>query len=170
MAGLFAAALVARLPIGINGLAVVLFLREQTGSFAVPGAVAGGLALGTGLGAPFMGRLVDRLGARVLLPLAVANAGGILSLLALGYADAPAMVLVGVAVATGALYPPSPSVLRARFPELLSSEPALVPAAYALDSVLLEITFVFAPLLVAVVIAVLGAGAALAVSAATVLL
>ena len=58
------------------------------------------------------------------------------------------MVLVAVAVATGALYPPSASVLRARFPELLRSEPALVPAAYALDSVLLEVTFVFAPLLV----------------------
>ena len=170
MAGLFAAALVARLPIGINGLAVVLFLREQTGSFAVPGAVAGGLALGTGLGAPFMGRLVDRLGGRVLLPLAGAMAGGILALLALGHAGAPALVLVAVAVATGAVYPPSPSVLRARFPELLRSEPALVPAAYALDSVLLEVTFVLAPLVVVAVIALLGPGAALVVSAATVLL
>src|SRR6185436_6882786 len=169
MAGLFAAALVARLPIGINGLAVVLFLRDQTGSFAVPGAVAGGLALGTGVGAPFMGRLVDRMGARVLVPLAVANAAGIVSLLLLGYAGAPAILLIAVAVATGALYPPSPSVLRARFPELLSSEPALVPAAYALDSVLLEITFVLAPLVVVVAIALLGPGAALVVSAATVL-
>jgi MFS family permease len=170
MAGLFAAALVARLPIGINGLAVVLFLREQTGSFAIPGAVAGGLALGTGFGAPFMGRLVDRLGARVLLPLAGANAAGILALLGLGRADAPAQALVAVAVLTGAMYPPSPSVLRARFPELLRKEPALVPSAYALDSVLLEVTFVLAPLLVVAVIALLGAGAALVVSAATVLL
>ena len=116
MAGLFAAALVARLPIGINGLAVVLFLREETGSFAVPGAVAGGLVLGMGVGAPFMGRLVDRLGAHVLVPLAVANAAGILTVLGLGSAGAPAGVLVAVAVATGAMYPPSPSVLRARFP------------------------------------------------------
>jgi MFS family permease len=170
MAGLFAAALVARLPIGINGLAVVLFLREETGSFAVPGAVAGGLALGMGVGAPFMGRLVDRLGARVLVPLAMANAAGILAVLVLGGAGAPAAVLVAVGLATGAMYPPSPSVLRARFPELLTSEPGLVPAAYALDSVLLEITFVFAPLIVVAVIAVLGAGAALVVSAATVLL
>jgi MFS family permease len=169
MAALFAAALVARLPIGINGLAVVLFLRDQTGSFAVPGAVAGGLALGTGVGAPFMGRLVDRMGAGVLVPLAVANAAGIVSLLLLGYAGAPAILLIAVAVATGALYPPSPSVLRARFPELLSSEPALVPAAYALDSVLLEITFVLAPLVVVVAIALLGPGAALVVSAAAVL-
>ena len=170
MAGLFAAALVARLPIGINGLAVVLFLREETGSFAVPGAVAGGLALGMGVGAPFMGRLVDRLGARVLLPLAGANAAGILALLVLGHADAPPPVLVALGVATGAAYPPSPSVLRARFSELLREEPALVPSAYALDSVLLELTFVLAPLLVVAVIAVLGAGAALVVSAATVLL
>jgi MFS family permease len=169
MAGLYAAALVARLPVGINGLAIVLFLREQTGSFAVPGAVAGGLALGIGLGAPFMGRLVDRLGARVLLPLGAGNAAGILALLALGHADAPAAVLVAVAVATGALYPPSASVLRARFPELLESEPALVPAAYALDSVLLEITFVLAPLLVVAVVALVAAGAALVVSATLVL-
>jgi MFS family permease len=170
MAALFASALVARLPIGINGLAVVLFLRDQTGSFSVPGAVAGGLALGSGVGAPFMGRLVDRMSARVLLPLAGANATGILTLLVLGYADAPAALLVGVGVATGAMYPPSPSVLRARFPELLQSEPELVPSAYALDSVLLEITFVCAPLIVVAAIAALGPAAALVVSAATVLI
>lgn len=169
MAALYAAALVARLPIGINGLAVVLFLRDQTGSFSIPGAVAGGLALGLGLGAPFMGRFVDRYGARMLLPLALAHATGIVSLLLLGLADAHAAALVAVAVATGAAYPPSPSVLRARFPELLGGQPDLVPAAYALDSVLLEITFVLAPLLVVAVIAVVGPGAALVVSAGSVL-
>src|SRR5688500_10446530 len=165
MAALFGAALVSRLPIGINGLAIILFLREQTGSFSVAGAVAGGLALGIGIGAPFMGRLVDRHGARLLLLLAIANAAGILALLALGGANAPAFVLIAVAVLTGAAYPPSPSVLRARFPELLATQPELVPAAYALDSVLLEITFVCAPLLVVVAVAVLGAGAALVLSA-----
>lgn len=169
MAALYAAALIARLPIGINGLAVVLFLREQTGSFSVPGAVAGGLALGLGLGAPFMGRFIDRYGVGMLLPLALANATGIVSLLVLGLADAPAAVLVALAIATGAAYPPSPSVLRARFPELLRTAPDLVPSAYALDSVLLEVTFVLAPLLVVVVVATIGPGAALLVSAGSVL-
>ena len=171
MAGLFAAALVARLPIGINGLAVVLFLREQTGSFAVPGAVAGGLALGMGVGAPFMGRLVDRLGARVLVPLAAANAAGIL---------ARARARVRRRAGRGAGRGRGRRRARCTRParrccgrgsrSFLRSEPELVPAAYALDSVLLEITFVFAPLIVVGVIAVLGAGAALVVSAATVLL
>ena len=45
------ATLVGRLPIGINGLAIVLFFKEETGSFAVAGAVAGGMALGIGGGA-----------------------------------------------------------------------------------------------------------------------
>jgi MFS family permease len=168
MAALYGAAFVARLPFGINGLALVLFLREQTGSFSVPGAVAGAVALGGGAGAPFMGRIVDRRGAGVLLPLAAANGAGVLALLALGSARAPAGVLVAVALATGVVYPPSPSVLRARFPELLRHQRQLVSPAYALDSVLLELTFVCAPLIVAVVIATLGPGAALVVSAVTV--
>src|SRR5687767_3479967 len=87
MATLLGAALVARLPFGINGLAIVLFLRDQTGSFSVAGAVAGALALGAGVGAPFMGRFVDRRGPRVLLPLAAGNATGILSVLVLGSSD-----------------------------------------------------------------------------------
>ena len=168
MSGLYLAALLARLPIGINGLAVILFLREQTGSFAVAGAVSGGLALGIGIGAPFVSRFVDRKGPPMLLGLALVHALGILALLSLGLADAPAVVLIGIAVLTGASYPPSASVLRARFPELLSRRPELVPAAYALDSVLLEITFVCSPLLVAVIVAAFSAQAALVVSAALV--
>jgi MFS family permease len=166
IAALLAASLVARLPIGINGLAMILFLREETGSFAVPGAVAGGLVLGTGLAAPFMGRLVDRLGAKVLLPIALGHAAGVLSLLGLGLASAPAAALVATAVVTGALFPPNPSLLRAGFPTLLRDEPALIPSAYALDSVILELTFVTAPLLVALIVIVVGPAAALVVSAA----
>jgi predicted MFS family arabinose efflux permease len=169
MAALLGGALVARLPFGINGLAIVLFLREQTGSFATAGAVAGALAIGVGAGAPLMSRLVDRRGSRILLLLAIGNASGLLTLFALGSSDAPAPLLVTVAVLTGLSYPPSPSVLRARFPELLRERPELVQPAFALDSVLLELSFVGGPLLVAVIVATIGPGAALVLSATAVL-
>jgi len=65
VAPLLASTLLARLPIGINGLAVVLFLRAQHASFSVAGAAAGALALGTGLGAPLCARAVDKLGASI---------------------------------------------------------------------------------------------------------
>jgi len=169
MAALLGATLVARLPIGINGFALVLFLRAETGSFSVAGAVAGGLALGVGAGAPLMGRFVDREGARVLLPLAWGHAAGVVGLVALGSAGAPAAALVMLAVATGALFPPTPSTLRAAFPALLRQRPGLVRSAYALDSVLLELMFVCAPLLVAVIVALVEPAAALGLSAVAVL-
>ncbi len=168
MAALMAVALLVRLPIGINALAVVLFLREETGSFSVAGAVAGGLALGTGVGAPFIGRLVDRVGMRVLVPLAVGNAATLLLLVALGSGGAPTAALIAVAVVTGALFPPLGSVVRARFPELLRGAPHLVAPAYALDSVLLELGFVAGPLLTALLVALFDPQAALVFSAATV--
>ncbi len=165
IAALFAAALVSRLPVAVNGLAVVLFLREQTGSFSVGGAVAGGLALGTGIGAPLMGRLVDRQGTRVIVPVALANAASLLALVALGASGMPAPVLVGTAVASGALFPPLGSVLRARFPDLLRDAPHLVPSAYALDSVLLELGFVAEPLVTAALVALAEPAAPLLFSA-----
>ena len=168
MAALLTAALVARLPIGINGLAIVLFLRAESGSFSLAGAAAGGLALGTGIGAPLMGRLVDRHGTKVLFPLAVGNAAGLLALVALGRSGAEAAPLVLTAIATGALFPPNPSVLRGRFPALLRDEPRLLTSAYALDSVMLELMFVLAPLLTAVLVALFDPAAALLWSAGTV--
>src|SRR3954468_15081434 len=74
---LMVSALVARLPIGIDALAIVLFLREKTGSYAAAGIVSAAFALGGGAGAPLSGRLVDRFGhRRVLVPLALLHGAG----------------------------------------------------------------------------------------------
>jgi predicted MFS family arabinose efflux permease len=169
IAVLLGAALIARLPFGINGLAIILFLREETGSFAVAGAVAGALTLGVGVGAPLTARFVDRRGSGVLMLLAAGNAIGLLAVFVLGSSDVPVALLMATAALTGFLYPPSPSVLRARFPDLLRDRPELIQSAYALDSVLLELSFVGGPLLVAAIVTAVGPGPALVVSAAAVL-
>jgi MFS family permease len=169
VARLFAASLLARLPIGINGLAIVLLLRAETGSFAVAGATSGALALGTGLGAPLAGRVVDALGARVLLALAGLHAASLLGLVALARAGAPAVALVVTAVVAGAALPPASSVLRARYPALFAGQPGLIQGAFALDSVLTEAIFTVAPLLTAALVLLLDPAAALLLSAAAVL-
>jgi MFS family permease len=166
MRPLFLSMLLTRLPLGLNALATVLFLRERTGSFAVAGAAAGGLALGNAMGAPVNARLVDRVGSRVLLALAAGHAAGLLVLLVLGSNGAPAALLVVDAVATGFCLPPVSSVLRALYPRLLSEE--LVRAAFALDSVLTETIFIAGPLLIAALVALVGPEAALVFSAAAV--
>jgi MFS family permease len=157
-----------RLPFGINGLAILLFLREQTGSFAIAGLTVGALALGSAIGAPLAGRLVDRRGTAMLLPLAFTHAAALLAIWWLGLADAPGAVLAGLALLGGAAYPPSGSVLRSRWPELLG-DPELVRGAYALDSALIEISFVGGPLITAATVAFAGPEIALGIAAVLVI-
>jgi MFS family permease len=168
MGPLLAAMVLARLPIGINGLATVLFLRAETGSFAVAGAAAGALALGAGVGAPLGARLVDRHGTRLLLVLAGGHAAGLLALVALGTLEAPAGVLVVEALLTGLALPPASSVMRALYPRLLGDQPELVQGAYALDSVVTESIFILGPLITALMVALVRPAAALVVSAGAV--
>jgi MFS family permease len=165
---LIAATTIGRLPFAINGLAIVLFLREATGSFAVAGLTTGMLALGSALGAPLAGRLVDRRGVRLVLPLAFVHAGAVLSIWALGAAGATTLALAATALVAGAAFPPTGSVLRSRWPELLE-EPELVRGAYAFDSVMIEVSFVGGPLITAAIVAAAGPEYALVVSAGLVI-
>lgn len=167
VAALVASALLARLPIGINALAVVLYLREQTGSFAIAGAVSGMLAAGSGIGAPVQGRFVDRIGARrVLVPLAFVHAvalGGIVGLAELG---APTVALLACGFVSGFAIPPTSSVLRSMWSDLV--EPRLHQAAYALDSTMIELIFISGPLLTAAIAYVASPAGALIISAVAV--
>jgi MFS family permease len=160
------ATLIGRMPIGISGLAILLFVRDVTGSFASAGLCAGALALGSAIGAPLQGRLIDRRGVRMLLPLAALHAAGLLVVLAAGEASAGTAVLAGASLVAGAATPPVSSVLRSHWPYLLAERPALIPSAYALDSVMIELIFVTGPLVTTLVVATVGAQYALIVSGA----
>jgi MFS family permease len=163
---LFATSLLARLPIGINGLALVLLLRAENGSFAIAGATAGALALGTGLGAPLTARVIDGFGERMLIALAATSAAALLAELALARAGAPVASLVGAALVAGASFPPTSSVVRTRYPVLFAGRPELIQGAYALDSVLTEAMFTVGPLLTAALVVLIAPAAALLVSVA----
>jgi MFS family permease len=161
---LVASTLLGRLPIGINALAIVLFLRQTTGSFAVAGGVAGMLSAGSALGAPTQGRLVDRLGARrVLLPLAFVHAAALGGIVGLAELHAPAVALLACGFVAGFGMPPTSSVLRSLWGDLV--EPRLLQTAYALDSTMTELIFISGPLLTAAIAAVASPAGALIVSA-----
>ena len=171
VAALLGSVVIARLPAGINSLAVVLFLQERTGSFAIAGLVVGALAIGSAVGAPLQGRLVDARGARrVLLPLSLVHAAGLAAIVALGHAGAGVVPMMVVAVVGGAALPPVSSITRTLWPVLVGGEGALLNAAFALDSVLVELVFVLGPLLAAGISLWLGPAAALGVSATAVVL
>jgi MFS family permease len=148
---LLVAEIPARLPIGINGLAIVLFLREHTGSYALAGLVAAAFGAAVGLSSPLIGRVIDRRGLRlVVVPLALLHAVAMAALVLLGIDDAPVGVLVFAAAAAGAFLPPLGSISRSLWPRILGDQADdLLGTALALEGVLIELIFVVGPLITA---------------------
>ncbi len=149
----YVASIVGRLPIGIATLAIVLFLRERSGSFSVAGTAAACYVLGLSLIAPALGRLMDRLGpAPVLSASAAIYPLALAALIALVLASAaPWWILVAAALA-GAAFPPVTVCMRAMYPRLVA-DPALLHTAYSVDSALVETIFILGPALVALFVA-----------------
>ena len=158
--------LLARLPMGMIGLALLLLVRESGGSYAAAGLVSGAYFVATAVGAPIAGRLVDRRGqTRILLRRAVVFPALLVGVCALALLDAPLALIGACAGAAGALMPPVGSSLRALWPRLFV-DGELRAAAYALEASLQEITFIVGPLLVAVLTAAVSPILALGVAAA----
>ena len=171
VARLLGAAVLARMPIGIDSLGMVLFVRAETGSFARAGLVAAAFGLAIGVSAPALGRLIDHYAhARVMLPLAALHAASLGGLVALGVTGAPTGALVACALAAGLSSPPVGSVVRPLLSGLLSREEDLLPTAYALDGIAIELVFVTGPLLTAAIVVVASPAVALLVACGFVIL
>ncbi len=149
----FGASLLGRLPIGMAGLAVILLVHDVTGSFGTAGLVTGAFAVCTGLAAPVLGRLVDRLGQTRVLLAATAVSAGAIATLALLAGRVGTGVLLGCAAVAGLANPPLPACMRALWPRLLG-EGDDVQTAYALESTFQELIFISGPLIVVGLVAV----------------
>jgi len=169
IAALLSASVLARLTFGVFDLALVLLVERATGSFALAGLALGAHAVGIAVTAPARGRLLDRRGARrVLPPLAVAHGGLLAALPAVAAAGADAL-LVAVALAAGALVPPLMPAMRLEWQRSLGAGAPALAQAYALDTVLQIGVYVVGPLLAAGVALVAGPGAAVLTAAGLVL-
>jgi len=141
---LLATSILARLPLAMFSIALLVQAQRLTGSFAVAGLVSGAYAIASAAAAPLLGGLVDRCGqTRVLVCGGVAAA---LVLLADGLLrdGTPASVLVGLGAASGFCTPPLAACVRTLLPEIVA-DPVQLPALFALESTVLELTFVAGP-------------------------
>jgi len=142
-----------RMPIGIAGLAILLFVQGRSASFSLAGTASALYVFGLGVVAPFLGRMIDRLGPRpVLAVCAISYPAALISLAVLVLVSAPAASIYAIAVVAGATLPPISACTRALYPKLLS-DAALLHTAYSVDSALVEIVFIIGPALVALCVA-----------------
>ena len=160
MAWLLSMSLVARLPVAMVSLAIILRISRATGSYARAGLVTAAYVVGTGLVMPLVGRLADRVGPRRVLVVAGAlNAAGLITLAFVSVHDTAALVVV--AAVTGASVPPVAPAVRSLWRHLV--RPDLVGGLFAMDATLQEVTFMVGPALVALVAALAEPAAALVV-------
>src|SRR5688500_19012084 len=105
--------MLARLPAGMIGLALLLLVREGGGSYAAAGAVSGSYFVATAVGAPISGRLVDRRGqARILLSRAVIFPALLVAVCVFAVVEAPLALVAAAAAGAGVMMPPVGASLR----------------------------------------------------------
>jgi MFS family permease len=164
---LLVAGIVGRLPIGMTPLALVLLVREATGSYAAAGAASAVYGVATALAGPVLGRLSDRAGpSRVLLVTAVAYPLAVAGVLGAVWGGSPLTVMAAAAL-LGAVLPPLTAALRSVWTDLTdpaSEHLALRGPALALETTAFEVVFVVGPMLVGAVVAIASPAAALAVT------
>ncbi|MGH9056457.1 MAG: MFS transporter [Acidimicrobiales bacterium] len=158
---LMGTSLLARLPLGMTSLAVVL-LVSRGGSYVLAGLVVAVYVTGCGVAGPVLGRLVDRFDrSTVLRPAAVAEAAGLCAL-ALLPVHATAWILA-CALAAGLCTPPVTAAARSLWPELLPV--AQVPVVYAIEATLQELVYIVGPAIVALVVSLSSPSTAVIASA-----
>jgi MFS family permease len=145
-----AASFVARMPLAMYALGIVLAISARDGKYGFAGVLSACYVFGNAVGIPVLSIFVDRFGQRRLL----VPAGAVHLLSGVVFAillktDAPNWSLVLPAVVFGAAYLPFGSLVRARWSNLLDGRPEL-STALSIESVLDEVIFVIGPLIATV--------------------
>lgn len=146
-----ASGVLARLPMSMVGIGIVLMVSSLYGSYGLAGAVSAVYVVAQALCSPQLSRLVDRHGqARVMSPAVAIAAFGLVWLITAALLEAPAGFLFVGAVITGAAIGSFGALVRARWTALLGDDPHRTHTAYSLESALDELVFVVGPVLATV--------------------
>ncbi|HET6266053.1 MAG TPA: MFS transporter, partial [Usitatibacter sp.] len=141
VARLLAVALVTRMPIGMVGFSMLMFLRESLGNFALAGLAAGVTFVSMAIAAPVQGRLIDRIGPRrPLIVTAVVQPLALLGVLFGAHAGLPFPLVAACAALAGAFASPITTLTRTIWRHRFDDEDER-RTAFALDAVTIELNF-----------------------------
>ncbi len=148
-----ATGLVARLPISMVGLGIVLLVSAATGSYGIAGAVSAAFMIANAGLAIAQGRLLDSFGQGRVLAAAAAVFGVAMVMLVWSVeADWPVGATYACAALAGGALPQVGSSVRARWSHVLS-DGREVQTAFALEAVADEVVFMLGPIIVTVLAA-----------------
>lgn len=155
VARIVASAVVARIPMGMTAILLVLLFSQETGSFAFAGIAVAANSLAFAAVSPWFGRMADRGRARAVLIIV-----GILQPISTGMLvlsmllDWPVAISLACAALTGAAVPPVGAITRERWTFVLPVH--LRTSAFTLEAMLSELTYIVGPLLATLALLVAG--------------
>lgn len=143
----FFAAVIARLPVSMGSLGMILLIEHVRGAYSIAGIVTGTFALMTAAAAPLWGRLMDRYGQpKIIIPTSLTSATALITLSLVTVAGAPTPVMVALAALTGVAFPPISPAMRSAWRVIYPPGPSR-RLGFALDAASVELIFVGGPLL-----------------------
>ncbi|QNN52987.1 MFS transporter [Nocardioides mesophilus] len=143
-----ASGLVARLPISMVTLGIVLLVSTRTGSYSLAGSVSAAYLVPNAVCAVPLARLVDRRGqSRVLLPAVLVFGLGLSLMMTAVELGWPTPVPHLFAAVSGAAMPQIGSCVRARWSRIVPDK-RLLQTAFAIEAVADETVFIVGPALV----------------------
>jgi MFS family permease len=145
---LLSAAVIGRMPVGMGALALFLFVRGAGGSYAMAGLAVAASTVAGCVGAPLLGRLVDRHGqTRIMLPSMLVQVTALLLLAAA--APTEGVLLFGLCALYGFSAPPLAAAMRATWASLIDDR-RQIGRAFTLDATAQEVIWILGPVLAAV--------------------
>ncbi len=160
---MFGFSIVARLPLAMLGIGLVVHVQRLTGSFAAAGLTTGAYAVSEAIGGPLLGRLADHGRQTPVLLASSSVAAVLLGTIAVMPATTPLPLLLALAAGIGLATPPVGACLRGQLPTLMRNRDQL-QALYALETSLTELTWVCGPPLILFAGALWSTGGALALA------
>jgi MFS family permease len=158
--------ILARMPIAMIGLSLLLYVQRESGSFATAGLVSASVLLGVALGAVVQGRIIDRRGPSgpLLITVGLFVIAVTAEVLAVATGQ-PTAVLVLLGASVGFTEPIVGSASRALWVHLVPAGP-LRHAAYAYEAISMEVFFILGPALAGLLVALPWAGTGVVLGAA----
>lgn len=149
------AGFIARMPIAMDTIAIILFVHSVDSRYTIAGALTGVAALTTVISSPLWSKVADRHGQRVVLTIAIpVRIASIILFIFLVTNDAPLwswfltiLIAESASVSIG-------SMVRRRWVHMIDRENKdLLSTSYAFESLLDEFTYILGPIITTAIVA-----------------
>ncbi|MEU8527054.1 MULTISPECIES: MFS transporter [Streptomyces] len=136
-----------RMPLSMMGIGIVTMISQVTGRYGLAGALSAALALSAAVLGPQVSRYVDRYGQRrVLRPVTLVGLAAAAGLLLCVQFEAPDWTLFVFTACIGCV-PSLGAMTRARWAAIYHGRADRLHTAYAWESIVDEVCFIFGPII-----------------------